>query len=413
MAQLRNLGQPFGSPGGIINVPAPSGSALAGQIQMQSMQGLGQALGAYLGQRKQNQLWQQDQSALQNFFQSYMASQQPGFTGPPMPFPEMQSRRGQGIEQSVLQSQLGGIFGDPFGVQRSKAGLQEAQTEQALRPDLADPFTLTPGGRRYDASGNLIAEAPDAPKTTQASSVIVDPKNSDRAIRVRDTFDEQGNVINRQILGEATLAEKLGGVAPEAFTHLQKSVAAKIQTEIKDAEVNIANLKSISKQFKPEYTELPFKISQKWTTYQEKAGGLLGKPNKARQESLSEFTGWRRNAAREFVVFKKWATGVAAGQKEMTEQIEQAFAAPLRDSATEFKSKIDGATKVQERTLAILTDILNRGTIVTIEDKRNAERSGLRQALSEELNRRQSSNIGGLTPEQQSRREELRKKAGL
>ena len=130
MAQLRNLGQPFGSPGGIINVPAPSGSALAGQIQMQSMQGLGQALGAYLGQQKQNKLWQQDQPALQNYFQNMMAEQQPGFTGPPQPFPQMQSRRGQGVEQMVTQAQIGSMFRDPLDRE-----LKQARIGALKRPE--------------------------------------------------------------------------------------------------------------------------------------------------------------------------------------------------------------------------------------------------------------------------------------
>jgi len=201
MAQLRNLGQPFGSPGGIINVPAPSGSALAGQIQMQSMQGLGQALGAYLGQRKQNQLWQQDQSALQNFLQSYAAEQQPGFTGPPQQFPQMQSRQGQGIEQSVLQSQLGGIFGDPFGVQRSKAGLQQAQTIEALTPEPMLP-------------------------TQKAAQAKLDAYNTAKAVPIPERTKHQQAVVEKYELGQALVQINLGKASPTERTSIAETRAS-------------------------------------------------------------------------------------------------------------------------------------------------------------------------------------------
>ncbi len=360
MAQLRNLGQPFGSPGGIINIPAPAGSALAGQIQMRAMEGLGQALGMYMGQQKQKELWQQD---LQNYQLAQQSQLPQGMAGPQMGMPQMQSRMGQ---QAQMQSQLGQMFPAP-----------------------QDPFTLTPGAGRYTGAGQQVAEREAVPKRTQASSVITDPKDPDRAIRVRDTFDDQGNLINRQYLGEATLAEKIGGVAPEAFTQMQKPVAAKIQTELKDVEINIANLKSIRDQFKPEYTEIPFKMGAKITKWQEKAGGFLGMPSAEAKKALADFSSWRRNGQREFVVFKKWATGVAAGQQEMAQQIELAFPSALKDSATEFKSKLDSAIRVQERTRNILSDMLNKGTVLTMQDKKIAERDALKQALSEEFGQKQ------------------------
>lgn len=137
MAQLRGLGQPFGSPGGIINIPAPAGSALAGQIQMQSMQGLGQALGQYLGQKRQQELWQQD---LQNYQMAQQSQLPPGQVGPQMGMPQMQSRIGQ---QAQMQSQLANMFADPLDreykvaqIESTKAltGRRKEEEKQAL-PD--------------------------------------------------------------------------------------------------------------------------------------------------------------------------------------------------------------------------------------------------------------------------------------
>ena len=61
---LGSLGQPFGSPGGIINIPAPVGAEKAGR----GLDGLGQLVGAFIAmQQKKNQqgLQQQDQAAIQ------------------------------------------------------------------------------------------------------------------------------------------------------------------------------------------------------------------------------------------------------------------------------------------------------------------------------------------------------------
>lgn len=122
MAQLRNLGMPFGSPGGIINIPAPAGSALAGQIRMRSMEGLGQALGLGWGRKEQQELWQQDKLNWQLAQQSQLPQ---GMVGPQMGMPQMQSQIGQ---QAQMQSQLGNMFGDPYG--KSPWWVQGATKEQ-------------------------------------------------------------------------------------------------------------------------------------------------------------------------------------------------------------------------------------------------------------------------------------------
>ncbi len=187
---------------------------------------------------------------------------------------------------------------------------------------------------------------------------------------------------------EETLFEQLTKV-PEgtqiftgAFTQLQKPLVTKIQGEIKDAKIDIANLENIESSFRDEFAQIPFKIGQKITKVQE----LFGIPITQKQrKNLTEFSAWRRGAQREFVVFKKWATGVAAGQREMSEQIETAFPSGLKDSATEFRSKIRDAIKVRKRTQQILTDILNTGTVLNPQQNKDAKQQALSQALSEHL----------------------------
>ena len=326
MAQLRNLGMPFGSPGGIINIPAPAGSQLAGQIQMQSMQGIGQALGQYLGQKRQQERWQQD---LRNY---QVAQQSAGATGlgqiPSWGMPQMQSRMGQ---QAQTQSQLGQMFPAP-----------------------ADPFSLTPGAGQYTGTGELIAEREAEPKTTQASSVITDPNNPDRAIRVRDTFNEQGNLINRQVLGEATLAEKIGGVAAEG---LQRGTKTKLENDIIELQGTLAELEAIDKQFDEDFFTYRGRAKTYFTALAEK---LEIPVSQAQREFLKRKTKFFADSKRVFLKFRKFITGVAGGIEEFRE-IAKATIDPEEDSSTQFKSKFDSMRDNAIRTQNVLLAIRNSG----------------------------------------------------
>lgn len=302
MAQLRNLGIPFGSPSGVINVPAPAGSALAGQLQMQAWAGLGQALGSYFGQRQQKQLWQQDEPGLQNYIRNMQQAQQAGGVMPQ--FPAMQSRRGREISEFAMKGQLGNIFATP--------------------------------------------------KTTQASSVITDPDNPDKAIRVRDTFDTSGNLINRQYLGEATLAEKIGGVAAEG---LQRGTKTKLEEDIIELQGTLTELGVIDKQFNEDFFTYRGKGKAWITAIAEKAEIPTGE---AWAKFLSEKTKFFADSKRVFLKFRKFITGVAGGIEEFKE-IAKATIDPEEDSATQFKSKMNSMRDNARRTQSVLLAIRNSG----------------------------------------------------
>jgi len=142
MAQLRNLGQPFGSPGGIINIPAPAGSALAGQIQMRAMAGLGQALGMYLGQRRAGQLRQEDIRRLQamgpqqDIFNTMYGAR--GLQAPQAQMPQMVSPMGQEL---ALQGQLGNIFADPLEREYLKERISATKALTKSRLETEDNLT--------------------------------------------------------------------------------------------------------------------------------------------------------------------------------------------------------------------------------------------------------------------------------
>lgn len=205
MAQLRNLGQPFGSPGGIINIPAPAGSQLAGQIQMQAMAGLGQGLGAYLGQGRQQQFLQQDIQDWQRAQQSQLPQ---GMVGPQMGMPQMQSRMGQQAQQ---RSQLGQMFPAP-----------------------QDPFSLTPGAGRFTGAGQLVAEREPAPMqpTQQAAETKLNVYKRAKAIPPERRNKHQQAVVENYELGKPLVAVSIGDKAVTNTLALRREFQA--DSRVKD-----------------------------------------------------------------------------------------------------------------------------------------------------------------------------------
>ncbi len=199
MAQLRNLGQPFGSPGGIINIPAPAGSALAGQIQMQSMQGIGQALGQWLGQRKQQELWQQDMQNMQLAQQSQLPQ---GMAGPQLGMPQMQSRMGR---QAQMQSQLGQMFPAP-----------------------AEPFSLGPDQTRFTGAGQPIAVGKAAPMlpTQKVAQAKLDAYNKAKAMPPLKRNKHQQAVVEKFEMGQALVQINLGRASPTERTSIAETRAS-------------------------------------------------------------------------------------------------------------------------------------------------------------------------------------------
>lgn len=202
MAQLRNLGQPFGSPGGIINIPAPAGSQLAGQIQMRAMEGLGQALGMYLGQQRQKELWGQD---IRNMQVAQQARAMGTFgQGPEWPgsMPTMQSRMGQ---QAQMQSQLGQMFPAP-----------------------QDPFTLPPEHTRFTGAGQPIAVGKPATMqpTQKAAQAKLDAYNKAKSVPIGERTKHQQAVVEKYELGQALVQINLGRASPTERTSIAETRAS-------------------------------------------------------------------------------------------------------------------------------------------------------------------------------------------
>lgn len=190
--------------------------------------------------------------------------------------------------------------------------------------------------------------SPDA--ETQVS-VITDPDNPDRAIRVRDRFDPAtGERVGRVVIGEATLADKLGGVAAEA---LQKATTGKIERDVIDLQATIQELDQIQSEFDPSFFTFRGKASTKVTAFLEKAEVPIASDAK---QFLRKKTKFFADSKRVFLKFRKFITGVAGGIEEFRE-IAKATIDPESDSPTEFDAKFtsmrDNAVRVSNLLLAI------------------------------------------------------------
>ncbi len=211
MTRLANLGQPFGSPGGIINIPAPAGSALAGQIQMQSMQGLGQALGAVLAQKRQEQDLQENIRRMQSMPQTQdIFNTMYGARGMQAPQAQMPQMVGPQAQQMQLQGMMGQMYGDPFGVQRTKAGLQQAQTISELTPKPMLP-------------------------TQKAAQVKLDVYNKAKATPPEQRNKYQQKVVENYELGKPLVSVSIGDKAITNTLALRREFQA--DSRIKDMRI--------------------------------------------------------------------------------------------------------------------------------------------------------------------------------
>ena len=333
---------------------------------------------------------------------------------------QQQPQFGTGI-QGILQK-IGGAFQPPSGGGVKQNILQAIigqKLKQAFAPKFEEPTgTFAPGTvTQRDPTGKVgVLQEPATPKTTQTSSVITDPNDPNKAIRVRSTFDQQGNLINQEKIGEATLAEKIGGVAAEGLG-LQKPTQTKIEKDIIDLDTTLTELDAIDKQFNEEFFTFVGKGAAAVTALQEKLKIPVGS---AQTEFLSKKTRFFADSKRVFLKFRKFITGVAGGIEEFRE-IAKATIDPESDSPTQFKAKLNSMRDNALRTRNVLLAIRNSGLDPndTAIQKQVFRGLSLRSIPIEvlpdvtlETISQETGQPSGLTPEQQRRREELRAKAG-
>ena len=115
------------------------------------------------------------------------------------------------------------------------------------------------------------------------------------------------------------------GLGTSTKTHLEK--------EIIDADSSIANFDSIESSFNPAFLTYGGKLKAGTQRVLDKAGFA------SNTQFLEERATWFSQAMSAFIAYRKWATGVAGGEKELA-QIAKAYPDPEKNSPAEYKANL-------------------------------------------------------------------------
>ena len=161
----------------------------------------------------------------------------------------------------------------------------------------------------------------------------------------------------------------------------QKTTKGVMEKAILDAQKSTLGLDIMEKTFKDEYTEYPFQAKAYLSRKTEKWGAPLpGEESfwRLTEKQLGDFAAWEGQAEKAFLTFRKWATGVAGGEKEMA-AIRKAFATKDK-SATEFKSMIRQAKAFETAYIKELTQLLIAGSVINKATQAKAATAGIAAA---------------------------------
>jgi hypothetical protein len=139
---------------------------------------------------------------------------------------------------------------------------------------------------------------------------------------------------------------------PDAFT-LGKSPTNAAQTEISSNTQALDRIRVIESLYEPEFLTYKGRAMGEWATFM----------NKMDPEERSGFQSRRAaflsSANRDFLTFRKWATGVSGGEKEMAEIKRATFSED--DSPQDFEAKLATTKSLYRRLNARLQSALKAG----------------------------------------------------
>ncbi len=165
---------------------------------------------------------------------------------------------------------------------------------------------------------------------------------------------------------------------PSSVTNvnLGQSTKSKIESNILDSDKAVLGLKIMDTSFKDKFTEYSFQTRAAGTRIAEKLGFEPPEEGIVRvgKKELEEYSAWQRQAEEAFLTFRKWATGVAGGEKEMSD-IRKVFATKDK-SATEFKAMLKQAINYQAVYKQSLQLYLQQGSVLP-EAQKLATRNAL------------------------------------
>ena len=137
---------------------------------------------------------------------------------------------------------------------------------------------------------------------------------------------------------------------------LGKSTKTSVEKNIIEGVKNIQSFGETKKLFKEEYLTYFGKGQNQVNLLMDKAG-ITGPEQK---KMITERNKWFRGAKADFIAYRKWATGVAGGEKEMAE-IATSFPDPVKNSPTQYAANLDSIEETTKRVLALNANFLKLG----------------------------------------------------
>jgi len=163
-----------------------------------------------------------------------------------------------------------------------------------------EPFTLGPGQKRFDAQGKPIADVPpDTEKWSDPYDVVIDGKT------VKVQKSEKSGQIKAFGQGQTT------NVNVDVDMGLSKGARAKAEEDVQEATDMYKGLETLVTISKPVFFTYAGQIQAGAERLGEKAG-MVKDP-----KLLKDYSAWKVATEQEFNKYRKWATGVAAGEIEL------------------------------------------------------------------------------------------------
>ena len=145
-----------------------------------------------------------------------------------------------------------------------------------------------------------------------------------------------------------TIQTGVGSVGKTTRTQLEKDIIEGVR--------NVQSFKITRKKFKPQYLEWRGKAQKEVTVLL----NVLGLSTAGQKKFIKERADWFRRAKADFIAYRKWATGVAGGEKELKE-IATSFPDPVKNSPAEYEANLDSIEEATKEVLMLNRDFLDSG----------------------------------------------------
>ena len=311
---------------------------------------------------------------------------------------QFSQNRQQGLQGQVAPqgdpSQPGGGYGAPQGDVLS--GMLPPGTEERRRT-LQEPRRepLTP--QELEQRNLRVSKSAYTPQGLQEEYTS---REGTTRYGVQQQLGSDGKVIGQKSYryGEDPLpgytVKETSGVTVNTGD-MGQSTRNKIEGEIVEGNKAIGQLENVLSSYRDEFSEVPFRLKDKLSTTLEKYA-KMSQPEKetlfrTSGEQTAAYMNWYQPAEASFLTFRKWATGVAGGEKEMND-MRLAFPEPKNLSPTQFRAAITKAIQYKKMYQDLLNEYMSSGSVV---DK-NVQTEIAMKALNEIEGKKQKAPVKGI-----------------